>query len=128
MPLCAEMFLNCSILQANGKESQKELHAVWATVNALLMATAKAQRKKIYFSCRVVINFLLVWSTKGLVKNLTALWLTVVVRCRDGSITPAQVVCVLEIHIGFTHSVCHLHLLYNNKYFKKQAAFNVSFV
>lgn len=29
---CAEMFLNCSILQANGKESQNELHAVQATV------------------------------------------------------------------------------------------------
>lgn len=34
-----------------------------------------------------MINFLLVWSTKGLVKNLKASWLTVAVRCRDSSIT-----------------------------------------
>lgn len=40
------MFLNGSILQANGKESQKELHALWATLNALLMATAKQKKKK----------------------------------------------------------------------------------
>ena len=46
MLLCAEMFLNCSILQANGKESQKELHAVRATVNALLMDGAKAKRER----------------------------------------------------------------------------------
>lgn len=46
MLLCAEMFLNCSILQANGKESQKELHAVRTSVNALLMATAKRKEKK----------------------------------------------------------------------------------
>lgn len=46
MLLCAEMFLNGSILQANGKESQKELHALWATLNALLMATAKQKKKK----------------------------------------------------------------------------------
>lgn len=97
MLLCAEMFLNCSILQANGKESQKELHAVRASVNALLMATAKREKKRerVTFSCRVVINFLLVWSTKGLVKNLKALWLPVAVRCRDSSITPVQDVCVL---------------------------------
>lgn len=98
MLLCAEMFLNGSILQANGKESQKELHALWATLNALLMATAKHKKKKkekkgrVTFSCRLVINFLLLWSTKGLVKNLKAFWLTVAVRCRDCSITS---VCVL---------------------------------
>ena len=40
------MFLNGSILQANGKESQKELHAFWATLNVLLMATAKQKKKK----------------------------------------------------------------------------------
>lgn len=44
MLLCAEMFLNCSILQANGKESQKELHAVQATV--LLMARAPPPKEK----------------------------------------------------------------------------------
>lgn len=94
MLLCAEMFLNCSILRANGKESQKELHAVQATV--LLMARAK---KKKTFSCRVVINFLLVWSTKGLVKNLKTLWLTVAVVCRDNSVTPyAGCLCAVASH------------------------------
>lgn len=37
---CAGLRLNRSILRANGKESQKELHAFQAT--ALLMAGAKA--------------------------------------------------------------------------------------
>lgn len=44
MPLCTKLVVNCSILQANGKESQKELHAVWATMNVVLLATAKEKK------------------------------------------------------------------------------------
>lgn len=46
MLLCAEMFSNCSILQANGKTSQEEFHAVRAAVNVLLMVTARAIAQK----------------------------------------------------------------------------------
>lgn len=55
-------------------------------------------------------NFLQVWSTKGLVKNLKALWLTVAVRCRDSSITPVQLVSVSVAQHGFSSTVYHLHL------------------
>ena len=92
MLLCAEMFLNCSILQANGMESQKGLHAVRATSNMLLMTATKEEkeRERATFSCGVVINFLPVLSTKGLVKNSTALWLSVAVTCPVCSITLTQ--------------------------------------
>lgn len=38
-------------------------------------------------------NFLLVWSTKGLLKNLTSSRLTAAVRCPDSSVTPYNTGC-----------------------------------
>lgn len=53
------------MLRADGTESQKELHGVNATALLVATAEAKEKKKKVTFSCQVLMNFLFVRNTKG---------------------------------------------------------------